>query len=288
MPPSLKRNSGRQLSLMGNSSNQSNHSQVRFWENYLVRYLLGSIVGAVMVWILLWQIPENYHRPLILTKAAPVDSTFLLLLGMAGFAYCYVASSLVLVVHSARWLTTKKSATKSANPYIPTTKRQVLETLLIAVVGCLVIFKVSLTLATSSPFPNTEVFDVVALFIGMVGMAWQWTIAFRSHRQPLEMYEFYSNLATMRSKSSARNAEFVESYRHLREHGNAFFIVLSEIFFFFYLLGALKLAFQPRVNIEPSFQMVIGTIFLMLWVLPGVGAWFLGTKLEQRLAGWDS
>ena len=60
--------------------------------------------------------------------------------------------------------------------------------------------------------------------------------------------------------------KYVESYRHLREHGNAFFIALLEL-----LLGV-ALFYSP----------VPWGVILMLWIFPTAGVWLFGTLLDNR------
>jgi hypothetical protein len=72
----------------------------------------------------------------------------------------------------------------------------------------------------------------------------------------------------MRKRANADKIgeQYVESYRHLREHGNAFFIVFLEL-----LLGT-ALFYSP-------FPWVA---LLALWIFPAAGVWLFGTLLENR------
>ncbi|MBE3650927.1 hypothetical protein [Paenibacillus polymyxa] len=84
------------------------------------------------------------------------------------------------------------------------------------------------------------------------------------------IYKYYNQLAEHRAKREKNDAikEYVESYKHLREHGNAFFIVLMEI-----ILGVLLFWFPKIIIIS-----VIG-----IWVVAGALVWFIGTYLERKL-----
>ena len=86
---------------------------------------------------------------------------------------------------------------------------------------------------------------------------------------------FYRDLATARSKGMPEKdkpptpgMEYLTSYRHLREHGNAFLIVLLEG------LLAYTLFHSPSRS--------CATIILVLWLLPAATVWLLGTVLESR------
>jgi hypothetical protein len=79
-------------------------------------------------------------------------------------------------------------------------------------------------------------------------------------------FDYYHDLTKKRAQATAAGKEYIESYRHLREHGNAFFIALLEL-----LLGA-ALFYSP----------VSWAVVLMLWITPAAGVWFFGTFLESR------
>src|SRR5439155_1112940 len=82
--------------------------------------------------------------------------------------------------------------------------------------------------------------------------------------------EFYRDLASARGgERSSSRSEYVTSYRHLREHGNAVSIVILELVLAFVILRS------------PSEQAALSIIFV--WLVPGVFAWFVGTALESRM-----
>lgn len=293
MKSSLRRSSltTRNLSNYTNSQPQA-HADNRYWESYLVRYLLPTVVGAALVWILLWQIPDSYGLPNILTKKASVDTTFLLLLGLAGFVYCYLSSSLVLVMHYGRWKgwSDDKNSLRLFSGH-PATLKQRLKTVLNSTAGTAlvasvifgaVLFGFIKLIITNGVSASINLNDLYFMMVALFAVAWQWVTTWQVMTQKHEMYAFYKALASARSQ--AGNYDYVESYRHLREHGNAFFIVLAEILFFFYLYVGIKLILPERQPIFPAMQIAIGTILLVAWIIPGVYAWHLGTALELQLA----
>lgn len=81
---------------------------------------------------------------------------------------------------------------------------------------------------------------------------------------------YYLSLSEARAARARQVQEYVESYRHLREHGNAFAIIISELGF------ALAAISVPSVSLL--------AVLLVLWVLPAAGVWFVGTVLEAKLA----
>lgn len=94
-----------------------------------------------------------------------------------------------------------------------------------------------------------------------------WLMAVTS---PDAIYTFYEKLARRRATDNSRDetSEYVESYRHLREHGNAFAIILVE--------GSLTLTLLSTRDVY-SF---IGA--LVAWILPCACIWPLGTWLESK------
>ncbi|WP_143014482.1 MULTISPECIES: hypothetical protein [unclassified Paenibacillus] len=97
------------------------------------------------------------------------------------------------------------------------------------------------------------------------------------------LFYFYVDLSFLRSQREQTNGkkdsvadsdsagnrhlnEYIESYRHLREHGNAFAIISCEIIFALWL-------------ILWSFSVLA----IVIWVSAGSIAWFIGSYLEIRM-----
>ena len=79
------------------------YGTTRWWENYLVRYLMPSIAGVAIVnWLCSYA--GNGLRSLLFLPAAGerLDATSLTLLFLYGNLFCYVASYPVLVFHVTR------------------------------------------------------------------------------------------------------------------------------------------------------------------------------------------
>lgn len=100
------------------------------------------------------------------------------------------------------------------------------------------------------------------------------TITKKSEVAKFKIYTFYKELSASRAKRIREETvkeevkEYVESYKHLREHGNAFFIVLCEL-----ALGTILYFSAWWVMIS----------FLIIWILSGASVWFIGTYLEQKV-----
>lgn len=81
----------------------------RWWESYLVRYFLGSVVGMICIIVLVVQVDSDISD-FLRQAAAPSNEKAVNFVPLAvglilfGLAYCYIASSPITVLHSARML----------------------------------------------------------------------------------------------------------------------------------------------------------------------------------------
>jgi hypothetical protein len=81
---------------------------------------------------------------------------------------------------------------------------------------------------------------------------------------------FYFELARRRASDEVWVGDYVESYRHLREHGNAFSILFLE-----FALGLVLVA-APRL--------LVAVLAMVLWLLPSTCSWYIGCLLESKLS----
>jgi hypothetical protein len=110
----------------------------------------------------------------------------------------------------------------------------------------------------------------LALAFACFILAVQLTIIFTAAANGFDqIFDYYEKLCVARSSESRHVREYVESYRHMREHGNAFFIVFLE-------LGLAMAAIAV-----PSLAML--SALIVVWVLPACVVWILGTVLESKL-----
>ena len=88
--------------------------------------------------------------------------------------------------------------------------------------------------------------------------------------------QFYVGLAKQRraESNSTIREDYTESYRHLREHGNALLIILMENILALGLSNAHDLA------------MMVGLI--VVWIFPATFVWFIATWLERALSEGDA
>lgn len=229
----------------------------KWWEYYAVRYFVGTVIGALIIAFLNGHVDSPYHGRLTLGDGSK-EVTFLGvgLVAALGFAFCYVASAPVLVLHAARahlrWSAIKANATMSGL--------------------CVVVAITSAGVAAWSILPSTTAI-AIALVLGI--QAALVLLALITRFSVIE--SFYRSLADARSKAMRKKdeqpspgAEYITSYRHLREHGNAFAIVVLE--------GVLGMALY-------QIQSVLSAVYFVgAWVLPATFAWILGSLLESRFA----
>lgn len=117
---------------MSNGTEEYGNPQ-RWWEGYLVRYLLGFIVGIICILIFLHVVTPKLVDNLLkvdfltrdiqkiaetsnvagseknITQASVTESyslTFAIGVALFGMAYCYIASTPIMVLHAARMLPT--------------------------------------------------------------------------------------------------------------------------------------------------------------------------------------
>ena len=231
----------------------------RWWEYYVLRYFLGTIVGAVIV---VSYLAQNGFP----VEPAKLAASEIAALAALGFAYCYIASAPGLVFHAVRgmrWRWNRGLFRRDTSRCKTNKLWQWLA--LFFVMGCVVTLIVSRDKWGGKGDPNWPVIGLT-----LCGGIWAVEIAMllMAAKQIRTVCVFYKHIAGERSRKVAANAQLVESYRHLREHANAFEIVVFEIL----LAGALFT--------WPKHAALIAVI----WSLPAVFCWLIGTHLEREFA----
>ena len=230
----------------------------KWWEYYAVRYFVGTVIGAGIVAFLNEHPDSLYYGRLSLGDESTKTEAKFLDIGVTaalGFAYCYIASAPVLTLHAAR-----------AHLRLSTLKAHWVSHII-----CLSIAIAAAVFAVWRVLPPRAAIAagfVIGMQFGLV------LVALCTKFSIIE--DFYRQLAGTRSKAMpikddppSAGLEYVTSYRHLREHGNAFMIVILEVI----------LAYA--IFCLPS--MTYAFLFVAAWLLPATFAWFLGTVLESRL-----
>ncbi|MUJ39709.1 hypothetical protein [Aliivibrio fischeri] len=229
-----------------------------WWEFYFVRYFIGSILGALII-VSIALHPDS-GMSVILTKyinfnaleIKDITIPFLLSLLFLGTAFCYIASAPILVLHTMRY---RFNFTQRAGASF---KDKIIFTCLFLVFYCAIWYFLDLDYV--SGMMSLPAFFVIYVQFYLVSVIFQ-------HNE--KFFDYYKNLVKARAKESLSRSEYIETYRHLREHGNAFLILLCE--------AGLGLALFSCSSIN---ELILITIF---WLVPTLPVWFLATYLESNL-----
>jgi hypothetical protein len=225
-----------------------------WWEVYFIRYFVGTVVGAA---ILLY-LNKSEHSALKefimpgVVDVSKLEPQLLVLLGTVGLTYCYVASAPVLVLHAAR-ASLLPGLSKILNPWL---------------IGATALALVIAVVCAALTDARVTILSLTALFLVL---ALQLIPLFLVTRTQGEAgHKYYMKIAEARADTKPYRQEYKESYRHLREHGNAFLILLFEA-----VLG---------VILAGSTSSAMALIILIVWVLPAAFIWVYGCILEYRYA----
>lgn len=243
---------------------------MRWWEFYFIRYAMGTVVGAIVVYSICMS--NESLRPFLLevgalnagkidvSDAIRLDGTQVTVLAAYGLVFCYIASSPILVFHAGRFMLaprpSKSGAVWLAASLIVALGVFIWVWLALPVLGSLERLCLSMGCFVATAIVSLE------LFVGV-----------RTLRNTDKLYQFYGALAQRREKSIGG---FTDSYRHLREHGNSFFIVLLEI-----VLGVTILT-ASQVGLSSKSAALLSASVVVIWILPAVLVWLIATLLERE------
>jgi hypothetical protein len=230
----------------------------RWWDHYYVRYFVGSVFAVPLMLAL-------SKKEAVKDLIGTVDQTKILdatVLAAAGLAFCYVASAPILLLHATRCA---RNAAKDARGSrdMSSVLFGALAILFTVVVGSWIAYDFT----WPAILPAELCFAPLALV--MVAQA-MWIL-----RTPVSaIIEFYRGLGVERahrpdSALGRKRREYIQSYRDMREHGNALLILVME--------GVLTTALLQADSTAMLFAMLI------LWVMPASFVWFIATALEAHL-----
>jgi hypothetical protein len=233
------------------------------WGYYYLRYFVGAVVGSGLLVLVLRAAEQSGALPFDVFKYAPdrlpkdaeeyfAYAALVTALGAAGLAFCYIASAPILVLHAFRGRLSDGDKAWWAVGVFAGVVTLVL-VLLVTFLG-----EVSPScLRTGGYVP----FSLV-LLIEILAICWPELVKVRKS---------YVDLVVKRARRKEESAvkEYVESYQHLREHGNAFLILLLEVI----LAAALYAANTPTRFFG----------LLVIWIIPAGYVWYLGTWLEAGI-----
>lgn len=239
----------------------------RWWEFYAIRYGMGTVVGGVVFFFLCFTNPAL--KPLLFgADTGNLDGTRLALFTAYGLAYCYIASAPILVFHAGRFLFKLQS-----------TKAEIIKRAAIIFSIPIALVAFSFWRTWSEPF-STQLFYAAATFLCALIVWLQLAVVALTLVGSQAMYDFYTGLAERRKSAPSC---LVESYRHLREHGNSFLIVLLEFTLAIVLFAAGNFDYVSTGKVAPKESLVIPYLLVLLvWFSPAASIWFVGTIFERR------
>lgn len=294
----------------------ADNTDVRWWEAYLVRYLMGSVVGVFCV---LWFLGgvAGYSVGAALKS---YGGWFVLGVGLAGFAFSYLASMPIAVMHFGRYGSSRKE--KIVRPFWVGTAVGLFFFFVLNGffdIGKLVFFGfdlyfylVMIAFVLFIPFfvficngwryresiigqflsfgffflvlgfCMMNVLYALSLPVLIVGV-FQYVILGRIWSEEKYLHRFYMKLARARRKDGSKDIR--DTYTHLREHSNSIFIVVLQISMFSLcvLLFKRDAAISSKfLNIFTLEKISILMAFAIFWLVPTLFMWAAANRLEKK------
>jgi hypothetical protein len=276
----------------------------RWWENYLVRYLMPSIAGMIIVNWLMTISGDNLKEILLFSieKNIRLDGPNLVLLFLYGNLFCYIASYPILVFHGTRVLDFERNSWKHRihDGYIWTLIVFLLSIfatqlpnechlalgasfIIVSIFALSQMYRIFLVLKEIE-YNSSQIKDKSSLaysFVHMLGVR-RGKIQDISTNINKKQFSNGSESGTKETKRTNiwRN-EIVETYRHMREHGNSAFIFALEI-----VLAAACFSIVDS-DFNTIKKLSILGILLAIWAAPAVCIHLLGQHLERRFSLYD-
>ena len=224
----------------------------KWWEQYYVRYFVGTVIGAVILLALreFAMVAAGFAK---VVPLATVSALGITAFTAAGLAYCYIASAPILVLHSLR------GGLGFFNPP--------------GWVALIVYLCAFLGIPAAGLAAAVHIGSRAALgWILVVGimLAQLVAIVVAQRRRFQEIRVFYDRLVKARRNERREGTDYCDSYRHMREHGNAVSIVILEV-----LVGV------ALATASSELQLVS---MLVLWLAPAGYVWFVATVIEFHFA----
>ena len=265
---------------MASNNENEGKARTRWWEDYLVRYFTGMVVGTFCVFILVVEIFYGGDvAPLgkRMLFSSEKDSAWLglIILALTGAAYCYLASTAITVLHAGRMIRAGMHRFARKAWYIWWA------------IYLLIFVGAALDFWLRIEFPGRRSLGFL-LLLGAAGpVAWLFfgqivTLILLKIDQgdpsnpKSEFIAFYRKLVLARDAAAATGIR--DSYSHLREHANSVFITVIELS----MLAVFILAWKAVEDIQ--LFSLLSLAFVLLWISPNVLLWGLANSLEADLA----
>lgn len=256
----------------------------RWWENYLIRYFLPSIAGVLLLSLIESINPTGFAIAFPLLKTAQdqtLTSASLIVWLLFGTLYCYISSYPVLVFHATRPIDFKRESLKS-DVYSPWITNPILWSALFFCANWFIFATGKKNTEICGYSIDTFIFTTAAFSIFQllrIYNAYKKTHGSGSSEH-FYYYAYTLKLAIRRAaaqetgyKYQHPTKEVVESYKHLREHGNTAITLFIQLAIFPILLNAIT---------NPSYSLV--AILLCLWIIPPSLVYFTSQMFEFRFS----
>lgn len=231
----------------------------RWWEYYFVRYFIGTIVGAASI-IALLNFSPIFQAESFKSLLSNVNLEHITVLGTLGLAYCYLASAPMLTIHATRAYIDWDGKSISGESFCRFA-------LILITVSVLLSIPYLGNASIDWIFNSADFVPIFLISIVLTFQFYQLGVAY--HDSFKKLIDFYLAMTKNRASTSPFIKEYVVSYRHMREHGNAFAIIFFEVCLTIVLISARDI------------RVFAGLIFF--WVVPAALVWFIATVLENRI-----
>jgi hypothetical protein len=286
----------------------SGYGATRWWEYYAVRYLMPSVAGtAIVEWICLNGDNKLLALLCLPSSGAQLATASVVLLFLYGNLFCYIASYPVLVFHATRVMDFEgdRWARRALLDGYIATSVLVLSAILVAQLhgDCRywAAFLLAFLFALVQLWRVWFVASARVVVKGCRGVdgkpgdvtvvyGYSYTLSTRRGRPakttktqdpPLPAGADDDERVTTNLGEVLWHKDFMDTYRHLREHGNSAFIFLLEV-------GLAALVYSITKSERSAGQQLsaIGVLFA-IWAAPAVLVHLIGQHLERRFSHFD-
>jgi len=225
----------------------------RWWESYLVRYLVGNIFAVVLLFYLF----INYDKDI-------------------GKQFCKYGNT----TNFCMKIDNNTTFSKEVFDFIFQSSKDIKGSNLILIEKTIVAKSDLNNTYRNYKITTTDISFVSLIIMGLLGFMYMYIASIPIYfihiiRGGLgNTFEFYKKSSNIRDRIKNKKNIFlgeltptyIESYKHMREHGNAHGIVLMELLFALFLI-----------------QCNFSIFALVFWLLFGFFGWFLGIYLEKKM-----
>lgn len=280
----------------------------RWWENYLVRYLMPSIAGVAIVSWLAFIGGDEFKKLLLIGAQGELTSQTFILIFLYGNLFCYIASYPILVFHATRIVDFDEKGKWAGKLY----DGYILSIFLFVFTLIGQFTDAHLTLSKILPFVIVSLFslfqclriilsfqsiELKGLLKGKVSRLFAYAFALALRRGIVEELRITKQRTketdeedndsfdeVERQKRSIWRKELIDTYRHMREHGNSAFIFLLEM-----ILAANCMQVLRVYDGEPAtLKLAMFGLLLGVWTVPALFVHFIGQHLEHRFSQYDN